>query len=418
MAPLAPLSILSRRPEDKYSMLANVGEHDGKPATMHRFHWRLEGYTYTNHTRLFRGEKDALDDEKRAAGDDVETYSKTWLWVLHTICFCIHLTWMIFTILASSGDMKVELTRLKPNWENQGGEYSYRVVPLDADEQIFRIDVVTALFFGLSAGMHSIWVFIGPWECSKPFLWNKLDECLCWWRWLEYSVSASVMILGIAVICAVRDKYTLVSIFALTCTTMFCGLATEMYSRPALLVDKYGRVTDKYNMQLWEGQQVARVQPSEVEPSAAPEFVDGRRVRNYLYRMTPHIFGIFPYGFAWFPIVDSFFQQIDDLCDRLENLMPDWVPLIIVGCFAIFSCFTFVQWRYQWTAPKHYWRTEVWYCFLSATSKSFLGFTLYINVISKASFNEATAVVDRNVTTSFNETAFCLYLENFTSMRS
>ncbi len=104
-----------------------------------------------------------------------------WLWGLHAVCFGIHLTWMIFTMLASSGDMKVELTRIKPNWENRGGEYSFKVVPLDDDEQIFRIDTITALFFGLSAGMHAIWVFIGPWEWSKPFLWNKLDECLCWW---------------------------------------------------------------------------------------------------------------------------------------------------------------------------------------------------------------------------------------------
>ena len=61
--------------------------------------------------------------------------------------------------------------------------------------------------------------------------------------------------------------------------------------------------------------------------------------------MAPHIFGIFPYGFAWYPIIDSFLQQLDDLCDDLKSLMPDWVPLIIVGCFSIFSCFTFVQWR-------------------------------------------------------------------------
>ena len=54
---------------------------------------------------------------------------------------------------------------------------------------------------------------------------------------------------------------------------------------------------------------------------------------------------------------------------------------------------------------------------LQATSKSFLGFTLYINVLAKASFTEATAVLDSSVTTEFNQTAFCLHLENFTSVR-
>ena len=53
-----------------------------------------------------------------------------------------------------------------------------------------------------------------------------------------------------------------------------------------------------------------------------------------------------------------------------------------------------------------------------ATAKSFLGFTLYINVLAKSSFNEATAVLDSNAVTNFNQTAFCLGLENFTSIRN
>lgn len=164
------------------------------------WHLRFE-HTRLEVTRLEGHTREELQDEEDAAKDPTGKYSvnvKTaslslfccrtielrrdrWLWMLHAACFAIHLTWMVFTIQASSGDMTVELTRLEPNWENQGGEFSYKVVALDADEQIFRIDVVTALFFGISAGMHAIWVFIGPWEWSKPFLWNKLDECLCWW---------------------------------------------------------------------------------------------------------------------------------------------------------------------------------------------------------------------------------------------
>ena len=274
------------------------------------------------------------------------------------------------------------------------------------------------------------------------------------------------MILGIAVICAIRDKYTLVCIFGLNCVTMFCGLATEIYSRPALKTVnarpalKLGerRQLVVYDMELWQGQNRYRYSDPEQDLATKLKFFDARRWKNYLYRMMPHIFGIFPYSLAWYPIIDSFFHHIDDLCPRLEELMPDWVPLIIVGCFAIFSCFTFVQWRcdspparwrgcvptralctrYQWTAPKHYWRTEVWYCILSvraaertrrgdsvptraayvqATAKSFLGYTLLINVINKSSFNDAVSLVNSTVTTSFNETAFCLGIENFTSMR-
>ena len=51
---------------------------------------------------------------------------------------------------------------------------------------------------------------------------------------------------------------------------------------------------------------------------------------------------------------------------------------------------------------------------LQATSKSFLGYTLYINVLRQSSFNEAVAVIDSNATINFNQTAFCLGLENYT----
>jgi uncharacterized membrane protein len=133
--------------------------------------------------------------------------------------------------------------------------------------------------------------------------------------------------------------------------------------------------------------------------------------------MRPHFFGYVPYALAWFPVIFSFYVQIADLCKRLEKLMPSWVPLIIAGCFGIFSCFAVVQLVYQWLPPRRYWETELWYCFLSLTAKSFLGFTLYINVLSKASFNEAIAIEGHNFTLAFNETAFCLGIENFTSVR-
>ena len=52
-----------------------------------------------------------------------------------------------------------------------------------------------------------------------------------------------------------------------------------------------------------------------------------------------------------------------------------------------------------------------------ATAKSFLGFTLYINDLAHSSFNEETALLDNDAVKNFNQTAFCLGLENFTSTR-
>ena len=47
----------------------------------------------------------------------------------------------------------------------------------------------------------------------------------------------------------------------------------------------------------------------------------------------------------------------------------------------------------------HYWKTEIVYCILSATSKVFLGSLLYFNVLMAASFNEGISL-DQNATIS------------------
>ena len=69
------------------------------------------------------------------------------------------------------------------------------------------------------------------------------------------------------------------------------------------------------------------------------------RLKNYAWRMLPHALGFFPYCAAWAVIINNFFEQVDDLCDNLKDRMPDFVPWIVYGCCAIFSTFTFVQWR-------------------------------------------------------------------------
>jgi hypothetical protein len=99
---------------------------------------------------------------------------------LHFVCFGIHLGWAIAAYTGGmNSDMSVTIYRIKPSWENRGGGYGYAVVP--ADNQFLHIHVLTALFFGFSAFMHALWVFISPWSWSKRLLWNKLDDCICIW---------------------------------------------------------------------------------------------------------------------------------------------------------------------------------------------------------------------------------------------
>ena len=51
-------------------------------------------------------------------------------------------------------------------------------------------------------------------------------------RFVEYSLSASLMLCGICLISGLRERAALISIFMLSFTTMICGIMVELYSRP------------------------------------------------------------------------------------------------------------------------------------------------------------------------------------------
>ena len=105
-------------------------------------------------------------------------YRQTILYVLHSICFVVHLSFAVLTyITAKDNDMSVEVLRVKPVWVSRGN-YNHEVVP--SKYQIIYIDVLTIIFFGLSAIMHGMWLACGLVGCG-PNLFEQLDNCLCWW---------------------------------------------------------------------------------------------------------------------------------------------------------------------------------------------------------------------------------------------
>jgi hypothetical protein len=105
-------------------------------------------------------------------------YRQTILYVLHSICFVVHLSFAVLTyITAKDNDMSIEVLRVKPVWVSRGN-YNHEVVP--SKYQIIYIDVLTIIFFGLSAIMHGMWLACGLVGCG-PNLFKQLDNCLCWW---------------------------------------------------------------------------------------------------------------------------------------------------------------------------------------------------------------------------------------------
>ena len=128
----------------------------------------------------------------------------------------------------------------------------------------------------------------------------------------------------------------LAGIFFLHFGVMWCGFFTELVSRPAQHAD------GSIDYERWQGD------PAPLSPCATQcerrAFLVAKR-RNYVRRMLPHTIGIFPYSAAWSVIVVNFNDQVADLCEGLRDRMPEFVYAIVYGSVAIFTCFTFVQWR-------------------------------------------------------------------------
>jgi len=95
-----------------------------------------------------------------------------------------------------------------------------------------RIGPMVAVFFFLSAFAHFFVSTVG-FKTYKRDLKNSLNR----FRWYEYSLSASLMIVIIAMLTGVYDLSALILIFFVNAAMILFGMAMELYSKPGKSAD-------------------------------------------------------------------------------------------------------------------------------------------------------------------------------------
>ena len=149
-----------------------------------------------------------------------------------------------------------------------------------------------------------------------------MDDAFCPWRWVEYSISASIMAMSIAIAIGIREQNTLASIFMLHHTAMFLGLLTEYISVPKGLVDtkNYKFPVGALQLRKWHNLDPShgltdyrrdpralklisqteweRERPvydiQDAKKVLGPEseyFISAQRRNNFVRRMLPHVLG-------------------------------------------------------------------------------------------------------------------------------
>lgn len=161
-------------------------------------------------------------------------------------------------------------------------------------------------------------------------------------RWLEYSVSASIMRVMVAILSGIFDFQVLFLLFGLTMTTMLMGLAFEVENSLPAMDD--GAKSD-----------------SENAPTGLPS--PGKKINwlNFFLAFIPHMF-------AWLIIFCSFFRGVS------KSDPPAFVWAIVIIIFILDLTFAInlgVQWR-GLGKYKNYVYGEYVFIILSFTSKQLL----------------------------------------------
>ena len=331
-----------------------------------------------------------------------------WVWIANLICFLAH-TAMVFLVAYFawwSKDLEkydtnpyhIKIYRITASWTNETAQ----VYEMAIEDNGMPIDLAwaTLSFFLISAVFHLFALVAGMFEALWFVYWRQIDDCFCYWRWAEYSGSASLMGMLIAISIGIRDQNTLALIFMAMFVTMWLGCLTELYSRAVIRVDnteyKYpvGRLgfvgkpdykTNPNALHLisqthWEGDRPLRDGDGNMVATSF-DYVGAQRTSNYIRRMVPHVLGIFSFAGPVVVMVYHFEHARWRLTQETEYEMPDFVPFIIYGSLILFSSFALVQILFQYLPPGFYWGSEICYCILSLTAKLWLGWLILINVI-------------------------------------
>lgn len=153
-------------------------------------------------------------------------------------------------------------------------------------------------------------------------------------RWIEYSISAPIMIIVIALVNGVTSLQTLILIFFTTSTVMLIGYIQELFD------------SSRY-------------------PTST--------------RLSPHLIGWIPYIAVWIVIFITFGTSVS----YSPSKPPEFVYAIVFTLFALFTTFGLNQSLYIFGAIESYETSETIYVILSLVSKLTLSWMLFQGMLMR-----------------------------------
>ena len=203
-------------------------------------------------------------------------------------------------------------------------------------------------------------------------------------RFVEYSISASIMIVAIGLQLGIFHAQVLLLLAALTWTTMICGIVAEMLLPEMLLPNKYTEalfLREKHlngQLQIEESQTIRDSKTikhlgTEIESIGMFLTLLGRALRR------ANRVAWLAHAIGWVTQMSVFFvllQQFHGGQNCSPRAAPAFVWAIVYGELALFSSFGFVQ-LLQLSRSISAKKAEMIYTVLSFVSKTLLGWLVY-----------------------------------------
>lgn len=240
---------------------------------------------------------------------------------LNIVAGALH-TISLIAVLALANNFSLPVTATYQTGQ-PGSTYSSPVTLFNS-----RVAVSIALFLGLSAVFHFI--------VSSPTFYPRYEASLRQnrniFRWVEYSLSSSIMVVVIAQLNGITEITALVAIFAINTSMIFFGWLQEKFTTPG----------------------------------------DGEWL--------PFIFGCIAGAVPWLLFV---FQLVSPKGPSTAT-PPGFVYGIVASLFVLFNCFALVQFK-QYRAKGRwadYLRGERTYIVLSLVAKSALAWQIFASTLA------------------------------------
>lgn len=197
---------------------------------------------------------------------------------------------------------------------------------------------------------------------NETFISEIIDRQMNPWRWIEYSISATIMFLAVASVSGIRDFSALMNLAAANVAVMACGGLGERINYLILVAESERYL---YNVGVKERRELVQSMQQNKQVSADDQNPDAmlKNMAAPSKDATALWIGWVIYVAQWTTVFYAFGASV-------ARVNPPWfVPIFVVQLFVFFSSFGILEALWIYGYVKSYANKEWYYIMLSLSAK-------------------------------------------------